>query len=78
MALTDVTVRNAKAAVKHYKLADSLGLYLYVQPSGSKLWRRNYRFEGKQKTLALGQYPKSRWPRHESGLKKPAACWPME
>jgi len=57
MALTDVTVRNAKAAAKPYKLADSLGLYLYVQPSGSKLWRRNYRFEGKQKTLALGQYP---------------------
>jgi integrase len=28
-----------------------------IQPTGSKLWRLAYRFDGKQKTLALGIYP---------------------
>lgn len=32
-------------------------MYLLVQPSGSKLWRLNYRHGGKRKTLALGVYP---------------------
>ena len=45
------TVRRA------HKLSDSGGLYLLVQPTGSKLWRLAYRFAGKQKTLALGVYP---------------------
>ncbi len=39
MALTDITIRNAKARPKPYKLADALGLFLLVQPSGGKLWR---------------------------------------
>lgn len=41
MALTDVTIRNAKPAAKAYKLGDSGGLYLFVTPSGGKLWRGN-------------------------------------
>jgi len=57
MPLSDVKVRNAKAAAKPYKLADERGLYLLVQPSGSKLWRFNYRVDGKQKTLAFAGYP---------------------
>ena len=40
-----------------YKLADEKGLYLFVQTSGGKLWRFDYRFDGKRKTLALGAYP---------------------
>ena len=28
-----------------------------MAPAGSKLWRLAYRFEGKQKLLALGSYP---------------------
>ena len=57
MALTDTTCRNAKGRERPYKMADGEGLYLFVQPSGSKLWRMAYRFEGKQKTLAFGVYP---------------------
>jgi integrase len=57
MPLTDVACRNAKPAEKPRKLADSKNLYLLVQPNGSRLWRMNYRYEGKQKTLAFGRYP---------------------
>jgi integrase len=39
------------------KRSDGGGLFLLVTPSGGKLWRLSYRFEGKQKTLALGRYP---------------------
>jgi integrase len=57
MALTDVACRNAKAPERPLKLFDGQGLYLLVQPTGSKLWRLKYRFEGKGKLLALGSYP---------------------
>ena len=30
---------------------------MLVAPGGSKTWRLAYRFNGKQKTLALGHYP---------------------
>ena len=32
-------------------------MYLQVAQSGAKYWRLNYRFNGKDKTLALGVYP---------------------
>lgn len=35
VALTDIAIRNAKPRPKPYKLADSLGLFLLVQPSNS-------------------------------------------
>jgi integrase len=57
MPLKDVSVRNAKPGPKPRKLSDGGGLYLLIQPTGSKLWRLAYRFAGKQKTLALGVYP---------------------
>lgn len=57
MALTDMAVRNAKPREKAYKLSDERGMYLEVTPSGGKLWRLKYRFEGKEKRLALGKYP---------------------
>lgn len=57
MPLTDITVRQAKAKNRPYKLSDAGGLYLLVQPNGSRLWRLKYRFDGREKTLALGAYP---------------------
>ena len=57
MALTVTAINAAKARDKAYKLADSLGLYLLVAPSGGRLWRMNYRFLGRQKTLSFGNYP---------------------
>jgi integrase len=55
--LTDARVRNAKPNVRPIKLSDAGGLHLLIQPHGSKLWRMAYRFDGKQKALALGVYP---------------------
>jgi hypothetical protein len=40
-----------------YRLADALGLYLLVTPSGGKLWRYKYRFQGLQKEMSYGKYP---------------------
>lgn len=57
MALSDVKLRALKAGEKPYKVSDSGGLHVLVTPGGSKLWRLAYRFERKQKLLALGAYP---------------------
>jgi len=57
MPLSDSKIRNLKPLDRVQKLSDGGGLYLYVPPQGSKLWRMNYRFEGKQKTLSFGPYP---------------------
>lgn len=57
MPLTDVAVRNAKPSDRPQKLSDGGGLHLLVTPNGTRLWRLQYRFEGKQKMLALGAYP---------------------
>jgi len=56
-ALTDVKLRSLKRAEKLYRVADSGGLCIEVQPSGSRLWRFRYRFGGKAKMLSLGAYP---------------------
>jgi len=57
MPLSDTGVRNAKPTEKARKIADEKGLYLLVLPSGSKLWRMDYRYQGKRKTLSFGGYP---------------------
>src|SRR5258708_11974352 len=56
-ARSDIAFRNAKPRQKPFKLSDGGGLYLLVQPNAAKLWRLAYRFDGKQKLLALGPYP---------------------
>jgi integrase len=57
MKLKDVTIRNARSKASSYKLTDGRGLYIQITPSGGKLWRWNYRHDGKRKTMALGNYP---------------------
>ncbi|HRQ46201.1 MAG TPA: integrase arm-type DNA-binding domain-containing protein [Rhodocyclaceae bacterium] len=57
MALTDTAVRSAKPGAKPLKLADEKGLYLFVSTSGGKLWRFDYRFAGRRKTVSFGAYP---------------------
>lgn len=58
MALTDTFVKNVKhtGAPAGDKHTDGHGMFLLVKAAG-KYWRLNYRFLGKQKTLALGVYP---------------------
>ncbi|HRH79981.1 MAG TPA: integrase arm-type DNA-binding domain-containing protein [Thiobacillaceae bacterium] len=57
MALTDTAIRNAKPTEKSVKLSDGGGLYLLLNPNGSRWWRLDYRFDGKRKTLSMGVYP---------------------
>jgi integrase len=62
MPLSDTSCKNAKPKEKPYKLADEKGMFLLINPNGSKYFRLKYRFGGKEKLLALGVYP-------ETGLK---------
>lgn len=55
--LTDGKVRAAKPRDKSYKLTDTKRLFLLVTPSGGKLWRWNYTYDGRQKSMAFGAYP---------------------
>lgn len=57
MALSDVKIRSLKARDKIYKVSDDRGLFLEVNPTGSKLWRYRYLLHGKDKRIALGSYP---------------------
>jgi len=57
MKLSDTAIKNAKPKDKTYKLFDGGGLYLEVSTNGHKYWRQKYRFQGKEKRLALGVYP---------------------
>lgn len=64
--LTQAAIELQKPKSKPYKVADGGGLFLLVNPNGSKLWRLTYRvFEPKpktgeprvvQKVIALGAY----------------------
>ncbi|KVW77467.1 tyrosine-type recombinase/integrase [Burkholderia ubonensis] len=59
MSLTDTRVRNARynSEGTGNRLSDGGRMYLQLTQSGGKCWRMNYRFAGKDKTLALGVYP---------------------
>ncbi|MEL7202484.1 MAG: Arm DNA-binding domain-containing protein, partial [Pseudomonadota bacterium] len=57
MPLTHIQITKAKPKTKPYKIADGGGLFLLVNPSGSKLWRMKYRVDGKEKLLSFGPYP---------------------
>lgn len=59
MPLTELEVRAAKPAERPYKLFDARGLFIQVTPSGGKLWRLRFKWEGKEKLLALGGYPET-------------------
>lgn len=57
--LTLFAVKAAKPQPKPYRLPDFGGLFLLVQPSGSKIWRWRYQRPGskKENMLSFGPYP---------------------
>ena len=55
--LNDTQIRKAKPSEKPYKLTDSNGLYIVINPNGSKLWRYRFRLDGKESVFAIGAYP---------------------
>ena len=57
MPLTEIAIKGLKSRDKSYITADSKGLCLQVTTTGSKLWRYRYRYLGKARVLALGEYP---------------------
>jgi integrase len=58
MALTDTEVKAAKPRKKAFKMYDGGGLFMFIPPTGAKLWRLRYRgLHSKEKVLALGSYP---------------------
>jgi integrase len=57
MSLNDSKIRNLKPSPKPFKVSDSHGLYLLVNPGGSRLWYLKYRIDRKESRLGLGAYP---------------------
>ncbi|NHM11959.1 tyrosine-type recombinase/integrase [Citrobacter youngae] len=57
MSLNDSKIRNLKLSSRPVKLSDSHGLYLLVNPGGSRIWYLKYRFGGKESRVSLGAYP---------------------
>ena len=55
--LTDTEVKKAKPTGKIYRIYDFDGLYLEINPNGSKYWRLKYYFVGREKRMGLGVYP---------------------
>ncbi|MFK5978035.1 MAG: integrase arm-type DNA-binding domain-containing protein [Rhizobiaceae bacterium] len=83
MALTDLKVKNLKPKEKPYKVGDFDGLFVSVQPNGSKLFRFKYRLNGKEGLLSFGKYPavsllKARQKRDEARVLVAAGINPSE
>lgn len=57
MFLNDAKIRSLKPSAKPFKVSDSHGLYLLVNPGGSRLWYLKYRINGEESRLGLGAYP---------------------
>ena len=57
MHLTDLVIKSLKPKEKRYKIFDTRGLHIEIQPSGTKVWRIRYFFQKKEKRLTIGQYP---------------------
>ncbi|WP_387467488.1 tyrosine-type recombinase/integrase [Photorhabdus sp. RM323S] len=55
--LTVKQISAAKPKDKAYRMADAGGLFIFIPPTGKKIWRMRYRFDGKEKTLVIGPYP---------------------
>ena len=55
MKLTDIAIKKAKAHDGQLKLFDGGGLFLLVEPTGGKLWRYKYYYNGAERKLAIGE-----------------------
>lgn len=55
--LATVQIHALKPAARPFKVPDSDGLFLLVQPSGALLWRFRYKAFGVERKLSLGAFP---------------------
>ncbi|MEV8469060.1 Arm DNA-binding domain-containing protein [Fluviibacterium sp. DFM31] len=71
--LSDTKIRALKPRDKPYKQSDFDGLFLLINPGGSKLWRFKDRWMGKEKLLSLGKYPdlplKQAWDKRDEARR---------
>lgn len=77
MPLTARQVETAKPKDKIYKIADGGGLYLQVNPNGSKYWRMKYHYAGKEKKLSLAPIQLLHWLKLANVGMKPRKYMPM-
>lgn len=68
--LTDTQLKVAAPRGKAFKIADALGLYITVAPSGTKSFRYDYRLGGKRETLTIGRYQDGTRSRTEAELEE--------
>lgn len=59
MPFSDAQIRKLKPVVKNTKHVDCYDLYLLQTPTWGTIWRINFRFQGKGKTLVFGRYPET-------------------
>ena len=57
LPLTDMKIKALVPREKSFKAFDGHGLYLEVYPTGSKIWRIRYSYQGKERRISLGAYP---------------------
>jgi len=57
MQLTDKKLKATLPKEKPYRISDGDGLYLLINPNGSKYFRHRYYFAKKRKEIHLGTYP---------------------
>ena len=70
LLLTDTAVKAVKPAEKAFRLYDGRGLFLYVPPKGARLWRMKYRYGGREKLLAIGEWPHTSLKRARERLEQ--------
>ena len=57
MSITDIAAKSAKPREKSYRIHDERGLYLRIDPNGSKYWIVRYWVDGREHQKSLGPYP---------------------
>lgn len=55
--LSDTRVKSLKPKEKLYRVLDGERLYIEVRPSGKKIWRLKFIYEGKEGSISFGEYP---------------------
>ena len=60
MALTTMQIENAKPKAINHRLYDTQGLYVEISKAGGKSFRMKYRFNGKERSLTIGKFPKTK------------------
>lgn len=55
--LTDAKIKTLKPQDKVYRILDADRLYIEVRPTGVKVWRFKFVFNGKESSMSLGEYP---------------------